>query len=43
MREAPMIYQLSKPKHIEANKIYPALFVTHGMGSNEQVLSISRN
>lgn len=33
---APMIYQLSKPKHVEPNKTYPALFVMHGIGSNEQ-------
>jgi len=31
-----MIYELRKPPHIEPNKIYPAIFVLHGMGSNEQ-------
>jgi phospholipase/carboxylesterase len=35
---APMIYELRKPEHIEDNKTYPALFLLHGMGSNEQDL-----
>lgn len=34
--EAPMIYELRKPKHVEPDKTYPALFVMHGIGSNEQ-------
>lgn len=32
---APMIYELRKPKQIEPNKSYPALFLIHGKGSNE--------
>lgn len=31
-----MIYELQKPSHMEPNKKYPALFVMHGIGSNEQ-------
>ena len=34
--QAPMIYELRKPKHVEPDKTYPALFVMHGIGSNEQ-------
>ena len=34
--EAPMIYELRKPTHVEPDKTYPALFVMHGIGSNEQ-------
>ncbi|MCQ6274497.1 dienelactone hydrolase family protein [Bacillus sp. V3B] len=34
--EAPMIYSLRKPKQIDPNKTYPALFLIHGIGSNEQ-------
>jgi phospholipase/carboxylesterase len=33
---APMIYELRRPKHIDPEKKYPALFVMHGIGSNEQ-------
>ncbi|PGK31728.1 esterase [Bacillus anthracis] len=33
---SPMIYELRKPSQIEPNKNYPAIFVMHGMGSNEQ-------
>ncbi|WP_071393169.1 alpha/beta hydrolase [Bacillus tuaregi] len=33
---APMIYELRKPKRIIPNKKYPALFLIHGKGSNEQ-------
>lgn len=33
---APMIYDLRKPKHVDPNKAYPALFLIHGIGSNEQ-------
>lgn len=39
--QAPMVYELRKPKHIEPGKSYPALFVMHGIGSNEKnMLSI---
>ncbi|WP_375088743.1 alpha/beta hydrolase [Peribacillus sp. RS7] len=31
-----MIYELRKPSKVEPNKTYPAIFVLHGMGSNEQ-------
>jgi len=31
-----MIYDLRKPKRVDPNKTYPALFLIHGMGSNEQ-------
>lgn len=34
--EAPLVYELRKPKHIDPNQIYPALFLMHGIGSNEQ-------
>lgn len=34
--ETAMIYDLRKPKQIDPNKNYPALFLIHGMGSNEQ-------
>jgi phospholipase/carboxylesterase len=33
--EAPMLYELRRPKLIEPKKKYPALFVMHGIGSNE--------
>lgn len=33
---SPTIYELRKPSQIEPNKTYPAIFVMHGMGSNEQ-------
>ncbi|MDQ6598502.1 esterase [Bacillus salipaludis] len=33
---SPMIYELRRPKQTDPNKIYPALFVMHGIGSNEQ-------
>ena len=33
---APMIYELRHPKTIDPSKKYPALFVMHGIGSNEQ-------
>ncbi len=36
MMQAPMVYELRKPNHVEPNKTYPALFVMHGIGSNEQ-------
>jgi phospholipase/carboxylesterase len=31
-----MIYELRQPSQIDPNKKYPALFVMHGIGSNEQ-------
>lgn len=31
-----MIYELRKPKQTKPGKVYPAIFVFHGMGSNEQ-------
>lgn len=31
-----MIYELRTPSKVEPDKTYPALFVMHGMGSNEQ-------
>ncbi|MGW9164851.1 alpha/beta hydrolase [Priestia megaterium] len=31
-----MMYELCKPSRVELNKTYPAIFVMHGMGSNEQ-------
>jgi phospholipase/carboxylesterase len=34
--ESTLFYELRKPKHIDPNKRYPALFLLHGMGSNEQ-------
>ncbi|MFB9989819.1 alpha/beta hydrolase [Bacillus benzoevorans] len=34
--EAPLVYELRKPRQIDPNQIYPALFLMHGMGSNEQ-------
>jgi phospholipase/carboxylesterase len=34
--EAPMIYELRRPKNVIPDKKYPALFVMHGIGSNEQ-------
>ncbi|OIK11693.1 hypothetical protein [Bacillus sp. MUM 13] len=33
---SPMIYELHKPSQVEPDKTYPAIFVMHGMGSNEQ-------
>ncbi|WP_134683667.1 alpha/beta hydrolase [Brevibacillus migulae] len=35
---SPMIYELRRPQQIVPNQTYPALFVMHGMGSNEQDL-----
>ena len=34
--ESPLVYELRKPKHIDPNQIYPALFLMHGIGSNEK-------
>jgi phospholipase/carboxylesterase len=33
---SPMIYELRRPNHVDPNKVYPAIFVMHGIGSNEQ-------
>ncbi|MFF2446461.1 alpha/beta hydrolase [Neobacillus sp. NPDC058068] len=33
--ETPMIYELRRPKNVIPGKKYPALFVMHGIGSNE--------
>lgn len=33
---APMVYECSKPKIVDPNKRYPALFLIHGKGSNER-------
>ncbi|ULT54710.1 dienelactone hydrolase family protein [Neobacillus drentensis] len=33
---APMIYELRRPAQMESGKTYPALFLLHGIGSNEQ-------
>lgn len=33
---APMIYELRRPAQLESGKTYPALFLMHGIGSNEQ-------
>lgn len=33
---APMIYELRKPQQIQEDKVYPALFLIHGRGSNER-------
>ncbi|MBP0727219.1 esterase [Bacillus sp. RG28] len=34
--EAPMIYELRRPKNFQEGETYPAIFVMHGIGSNEQ-------
>jgi phospholipase/carboxylesterase len=34
--KAPMIYELRRPKNYQEGKTYPALFVMHGIGSNEK-------
>ncbi|RDW15898.1 alpha/beta hydrolase [Oceanobacillus chungangensis] len=34
----PLVYELRKPDVIEEGKDYPALYLIHGMGSNEQDL-----
>lgn len=34
--EAPLMYELRRPSNEIPGKNYPALFVMHGMGSNEQ-------
>lgn len=34
--DSPMIYELRRPKQIDPEKTYPAMFIMHGIGSNEQ-------
>lgn len=34
--EAPLIYERREPKQIDPDSVYPALFLLHGIGSNEQ-------
>jgi len=33
---APLIYEIRQPKQVDPDKTYPALFVMHGIGSNEK-------
>ncbi|RHW34137.1 esterase [Neobacillus notoginsengisoli] len=33
---SPMVYEMQRPKQENPNKLYPAIFVMHGIGSNEQ-------
>lgn len=33
---APMLYELRKPSHLDSCKKYPAIFLMHGIGSNER-------
>lgn len=33
---SPMIYELRRPSNVDPDKIYPALFLMHGIGSNEK-------
>ncbi len=33
---APMIYELHRPANVDPNKKYPAIFMMHGIGSNEK-------
>ncbi|MED4584468.1 esterase [Brevibacillus choshinensis] len=33
---SPMLYELRRPKQADPNQTYPALFIMHGIGSNEQ-------
>jgi phospholipase/carboxylesterase len=33
---SPMIYELHRPKQVDPDKTYPALFMMHGIGSNEK-------
>ncbi|WP_067726999.1 alpha/beta hydrolase [Oceanobacillus damuensis] len=35
---APLIYEMRKPAIVEEGRSYPALYLIHGMGSNEQDL-----
>ncbi|MFS0823868.1 alpha/beta hydrolase [Bacillus sp. 1P02SD] len=40
---SPFVYELRNPSTIDSNKKYPALFLMHGMGSNEQdLLSLTK-
>lgn len=32
----PMIYELHRPANVDPNKKYPAIFMMHGIGSNEK-------
>ncbi|RST71823.1 esterase [Siminovitchia acidinfaciens] len=34
--ETPLIYEIWEPEHIKPGRTYPALFVMHGIGSNEK-------
>ena len=36
MMTAPMIYELRQPAQIEPDQTYPAIFLLHGIGSNEK-------
>lgn len=36
MTNAPMVYEVRKPASFSPDKTYPALFLMHGIGSNEQ-------
>lgn len=36
--QSPFVFELKKPTYLKENKKYPALFMMHGMGSNEQNL-----
>jgi phospholipase/carboxylesterase len=36
--QTTMVYEIRKPKNFTQDKKYPALFIMHGMGSNEQDL-----
>lgn len=33
---SPMVFELRKPSEVDPNKTYPAMFIMHGIGSNEQ-------
>ena len=33
---APLIYEMRRPNDLDPTKSYPALFIMHGMGSNEK-------
>lgn len=39
----PLVYEIRKPSQINPEKVYPAIFVFHGMGSNEKnMLSLTQ-
>lgn len=41
--KSPFVYALQQPSNFDPNKKYPALFLMHGMGSNERdLLSLVR-